>query len=100
MHKIAITESQKKVVLEVLQRHFPKAEYFVFGSRATKKNLKPFSDLDIAIRTTEILNADLILQAQEDFSNSDLPFKVDLVDLHKISKEFLTKITSDLISLS
>ena len=100
MTVIAVTESQKKIVLSILTKYFPSDEWFVFGSRATSKGLKPFSDLDIAVQGSGALDAQLILQALEEFSSSDWPFKVDLVDLRTISDEFLNKISPDLRPLS
>jgi predicted nucleotidyltransferase len=99
MNQIAITGDQKKIVIEILLRHFPNAQYFVFGSRATQKNLKIFSDLDLAIQDNQVIDVDLLSRAVEDFSSSNLPFKVDLVDLRSVSLEFINKIQADLVSL-
>lgn len=99
MTSIALTELQKKTVLEILKKHFRTEKYFIFGSRATQKNLKTYSDLDIAIQGKEVLSLNSIAKAREDFSSSDLPFKVDLIDLNNISEEFLISIRSDLIAL-
>ncbi len=100
MKNIFITETQKEIVLEILTRHFPKQKYFIFGSRATGENLKPFSDLDIAVQSEVQLNDSKLAMALEDFSSSDLPFKVDLINLDSISQEFISNIKSDLISLT
>ncbi|OFZ30022.1 MAG: hypothetical protein A2622_09195 [Bdellovibrionales bacterium RIFCSPHIGHO2_01_FULL_40_29] len=100
MKTIYLNDAQKKIVLEILTRHFPNQKYFIFGSRATGKKLKPFSDLDIAIQSTTRLNDPSLAKASEDFSASDLPFKVDLVDLDSISPEFISNIKSDLILLT
>ncbi|MCB0369108.1 MAG: nucleotidyltransferase domain-containing protein [Bdellovibrionales bacterium] len=100
MNQIALTEKQKKIVLEILIRHFPSGKCYVFGSRATQKRLKPFSDLDIAIELQSNIDKNLLLLAEEEFSSSDLPFKVDLIDLKATSKEFLNKIKPDLIPLN
>jgi predicted nucleotidyltransferase len=99
MKKIYLDESQKKIVLNILSKHFPNQKYFVFGSRATGINLKPFSDLDIAVQSSTKLTDSNLAIALEDFSSSDLPFKVDLVDLSSISAEFLANIKTDLIQI-
>ena len=94
-----ITKKQKETVLTILNQFFPHSEFFVYGSRATCKSLKPFSDLDIAIRNTVKIDLDQIAQAAEAFSSSDLPFKVDLIDLKSISDEFRSHIENDLVQL-
>jgi len=99
MKLIAISDPQKKIVLEILKKNFPESVFFIFGSRATQKNLKPFSDLDIAIQGAKKINPDALNQAQEDFSLSNLPFKVDLIDIDSISDKFRQSIISDFIRL-
>jgi predicted nucleotidyltransferase len=67
------------IVRDILRRHVPDREVWAFGSRATGK-AKPYSDLDLAV----IADAPLPLQVGaalvEDFSESDLPWRVDVVD--------------------
>jgi predicted nucleotidyltransferase len=81
------------------QKKFSRVCFFIFGARATQKNLKPFSDLDIAIQGAKKINPDALNQAQEDFSLSNLPFKVDLIDIDSISDKFRQSIISDFIRL-
>ncbi len=99
MKEIRITSEQKKTVLSILKKYFPKAKLFVFGSRATNRSLKPFSDLDIAVDDLKVISTDDIANANENFSSSDLPFKVDIIDLNSISTEFKKNIEPDLIEL-
>lgn len=99
MKLIKIEDKYLKIVIQILKKSFPEARYFVFGSRATGKNLKPYSDLDIAVLEVSKINLSLLSQVQEDFSSSDLPFKVDLIDLRSISEDFRNKIESDFIEV-
>ena len=68
-----------EIVRRILQTHVPQAVVWVFGSRANG-NAKAFSDLDIAIITTQPLPLDVSASLRDDFSESDLPYKVDVVD--------------------
>ena len=68
-------------------KHLPGKKIWVFGSRITDR-AKPYSDLDLAIIDDSTLPLSLIASLTEDFINSDLPFKVDLVDWVAISPEF------------
>jgi type I restriction enzyme, S subunit len=77
------------IVQRILQTHVPHATVWVFGSRATGK-AKAFSDLDIAIITDHPLPLDVSASLRDDFCESDLPFKVDVVDWATTSASFRT----------
>ena len=62
-------------------------EIWVFGSRIAG-NAKKFSDLDLVIITKRPLPTLTMALLKEDFSQSDLPFKVDVLDWSTISEEF------------
>jgi len=91
---IQLTPEQKKIVLEILQRHVPDRPVFAFGSRV-KGRTKPFSDLDLAIMGDAPLPLNIEGDLREDFSASDLPFRVDLVDWATTSDEFRQVIKRD-----
>jgi len=76
-----------EVVKQILRRYFPGAEARVFGSRAGG-NAKPYSDLDIVIVGAAKLDARALAGAKEEFEESDIPFRVDVLDWHRISEEF------------
>lgn len=63
----------------ILQKHVPHYSVWAFGSRA-KWTAKPYSDLDLAIIPDKPLSLDVSASLSEDFSESDLPWKVDVVD--------------------
>ena len=75
------------IVCHVLQRHVPHRKVLAFGSRATW-TAKDYSDLDLAILGDETLPLSTKSALAEDFSDSDLPFKVDLVDWMSIDDVF------------
>lgn len=84
---IAITPEQWKIVSSILQKHLPDNEIWAFGSRATHTE-KPYSDLDLAILSDTGLTLSLLAAIEHDFSESDLPFKVDIVDWATTSQAF------------
>jgi predicted nucleotidyltransferase len=71
----------------------PCATVWVFGSRATG-GARRYSDLDLAIDAGRPLTLDEIACLDEAFSNSDLPYKVDLVDWQSIDPRFRNAIAS------
>lgn len=84
---IAITPEQWQIVSAILQKHVPDKEVWAFGSRATHTE-KLYSDLDLAIISDTGLTLSLLAAIEHDFSESDLPFKVDVVDSAAISPAF------------
>jgi len=75
------------IVQSILERHVPQYEVWTFGSRA-KWTAKEYSDLDLAVITDKPLPGNLCAYLEEAFSESDLPFKVDVVYWAEISHEF------------
>jgi predicted nucleotidyltransferase len=75
------------IIRDILNRFVPGMSVLVFGSRINGKAGK-FSDVDLAINSQGKLPANTILELKEAFSESDLPIKVDVVDISDISKEF------------
>ena len=59
----------------------PHAEIYLFGSRA-KKTESIYSDIDIAI-DSDRLTAEDFAQIRFTIEESNLPYKVDLIDLTK-----------------
>jgi predicted nucleotidyltransferase len=66
-------------VREILRAHVPHLQVRVFGSRAGGTP-KPFSDLDLLILTQTPLDVRRSALLAEAFTESDLPFKVDVLD--------------------
>lgn len=85
---IDLAPEQLALVRKILSRHLPGRDVVVFGSRAEKGQAKPFSDLDLCIMGKEPLPFDVLADLREAFTQSPLPFKVDLVDWSDISDAF------------
>jgi len=98
---IDLSTNQKKIVLELAKDIFKSdtIEIFVFGSRA-KNTARKYSDLDIAIKRGEKIPTNQLQTLKYLYSQSDLPFMVDVIDLNAISTEFYQAIQSDLILLT
>jgi type I restriction enzyme S subunit len=91
---IDISAEHWAIVRDILQRHVPQHEVWAFGSRATRR-AKPFSDLDLAILADHPLSLDVSASLRNDFSESDLPWKVDVVDWATTSESFRQIIARD-----
>ena len=75
------------IVRNALRRHVPDREVLAFGSRATW-TAKDYSDLDLAVMGEEPLSLRTASALEEALGDSDLPFKVDVVDWARIDEGF------------
>ena len=82
------------IVRDILQKHVPQCEVWAFGSRA-KWSAKEYSDLDLAVITDKPLSLSVSAALSDDFSESDLLFKVDVVDWATTSESFRKIIEQD-----
>lgn len=79
MPNIELNPSDWATVAAVLQQHLPDKTVWAFGSRA-RFAAKPYSDLDLAVIGDQPLTLSQLAALEHDFSESVLPFKVDIVD--------------------
>lgn len=75
------------IIKEILHKYVPNHEVWAFGSRINGK-AKQYSDLDLAIISDQPLDFGQLGEIRDAFSESDLPFKVDLIDWAATSREF------------
>ena len=84
---IDISPADEIIVNAILKKHVAKCEVRAFGSRH-KWTAKSYSDLDLAIVGTGKLDKNVIYALQEAFEESELSFRVDVLDWYAISDEF------------
>ena len=83
-----------ELVQRILRQHVPSAEVLAFGSRA-KWLARDTSDLDLCIRATAALSFEKMGTLREAFEESNLPYKVDVVDWATTSESFRKIIERD-----
>ncbi|MHB9028630.1 MAG: nucleotidyltransferase family protein [Candidatus Latescibacterota bacterium] len=76
-----------KIIEDILERYAPEYEVRAFGSRVTR-TAKKHSDLDLAVAGRERIDPKRLDRLKEAFEESDLPFRVDVLDWNAISPEF------------
>jgi len=84
---IDLTPEQLETVRRIAAEHLPDATLLAFGSRV-RGTARPYSDLDLAIMATGPLPIACIEAVKDAFSESDLPFSVDVVDYRAVSDAF------------
>lgn len=95
---IAITDADWSIVSGILKKYLSQYSVWAFGSRVRQTH-KPFSDLDIVVVNDEPLSIATMAELSEAFSESDLPWKVDVVDWASISEGFRKNIHADKVQL-
>ena len=84
---IDLESTHLEIVLKILGKHVPECTVWAFGSRV-KGDAESYSDLDLAIISDEKLDRKLIYRLEEAFEESELPFRVDVLDWNAISEGF------------
>jgi predicted nucleotidyltransferase len=98
--RIDLPADHRRLVLNILRAHLPPGtNVWVFGSRATGL-ARRYSDLDLAIDAGRPLTLDETARLAEAFSDSDLPYRVDLVDWHDIDNPWRQTIVAERVALA
>lgn len=84
-----VAGTTQKILQTVLSKHLDPTQYqaFVFGSRATDKSRR-FSDIDLGIEGATKIPGFIMQRIKGDFEESNLPYKIDVVDFSLVSDTF------------
>ncbi|MFH1717385.1 MAG: nucleotidyltransferase domain-containing protein [Planctomycetota bacterium] len=84
---IDVAEHHLETIKHILAEYVGDCEVRAFGSRGNG-TAKKHSDLDLAIVGEGKLERRVKMLLREAFEESDLPFRVDVIDYNAVSKEF------------
>ena len=84
---IHASKEELKIINDIISRLASDCDVLAFGSRYHMK-AKEYSDLDLAFVGKEKLGLKRCLQLEDAFAESDLPYRVDVLDYYAISPEF------------
>ncbi len=96
MLQIALEPHQWQELSAILRSHLIGRKVWAFGSRATRRRVKRFSDLDLVIDGPELSLRDSAMLAGA-LDESRLPFKVDVVELWSLTPEFRARIEPEMV---
>jgi len=84
-----LLKNPEKEIKDIVFRFLSPEEYqiFIFGSRATGKAEK-YSDYDVGILGKKSLSSKSKFLIEEKLEESDLPYKVEIVDFSLVSPDF------------
>lgn len=89
---IDLQDSYRKQIIEAVNRHLSEAEVLIYGSRV-KGTAKPYSDVDIIIKSNRRINESVLADIRDELSDSDIPYIIDLSDWHSLSDAFKSVIS-------
>lgn len=84
---IELSTQELEIVKNICVPYKDRFDILVFGSRYTG-NTHDHSDLDLAIKGSNPVDILLMAELKDAFEASDLPFRADIVDFHRMSPEF------------
>ena len=89
---IYMTDEEMKITMAIIERHANDCEVFIFGSRYDGSP-KKFSDLDLAFKKND--NEKMVFRQCSNlewaFSESDIPYRVDVID-YNATQDYFKKI--------
>lgn len=96
--KIKLSPKDLVEVRKILKDIVPEYPVWAFGSRV-RGNEKQYSDLDLVVITTEMLPLSIMADLNNAFDESDLIFRVDIVDWATTSDTFRRIIEAEKVIL-
>ncbi|MCY4524886.1 MAG: restriction endonuclease subunit S [Halobacteriovoraceae bacterium] len=85
---IDIRPDHLEIVISILKEYLPRGhKVWAYGGRA-RWETEDSSDLDLALEGKGKIKPEILEKIQEAFEDSDLPYKVDVVDLAVVSDKF------------
>ena len=82
-----VSRKHIETIKRILAQYVPGCEVRAFGSRVIGP-AKEHSDLDLAVVAGERMERRAKMLLREAFEESDLPFRVDVIDYNAVSNEF------------
>ncbi len=90
-----VSKKELEEIKAILKRYLPNKKVLAFGSRI-KNTADKFSDLDCVVFGASVFEFE---QTTEDFENSNLPFRVQLLMWEKLPKDFQEEINKKFVIL-
>jgi predicted nucleotidyltransferase len=87
-----------EIIRKIIFKNIPQHEVIAFGSR-TQGTAHKNSDLDLCIKGKKPLSFTLIGNLRDEFSESNLPYKIDVVDWFSLDEEFKKIVTREGVEL-
>lgn len=87
-----------EMVHAILKQYIPQVRVWAFGSRV-KGTARKTSDLDLCVDNQTPLSFEALATLRDAFSESNIPYKVDIVDWQTVDDDFRAIIMAERLSL-
>ncbi len=84
----------KEKLIAAIKKHSPSAHIYLFGSRAQGLN-SAASDIDLAIDAGKRIDIQKLGAIKDEISSLNIPFFVDIVDIHRANDEMKKSIQAE-----
>jgi len=81
-----VKEEYKRKIIALIHALVPEVEIYLFGSRA-RGTEKPTSDIDLALKGEKQIDFYVLGEIKEVLLATDIPYKIDIVDVNNVSEE-------------
>ena len=92
-----VNKEDKNKIIRILDALFPDVKIYLYGSRARGTH-REWSDIDLALDIGQPIERRCIQEARDILAESSIMYKIELVDLHRISEDFKNVIMKDFIA--
>ena len=96
--RLQLTAGEARTVRDIIGAVIAGAQVRVFGSRATGR-ARPFSDLDLLILEPVQLTWMQRAELRDRFEASDLPFRVDVVEVASLAEAMAVRAVGESVAL-
>jgi predicted nucleotidyltransferase len=96
--QVAISDRHLRWLLDAIERYIPAATVWAFGSRVTG-SCRPTSDLDLAVHCGKETARNDLPRLNEALIESDLPFRVQLLDYDRLPESMKANIKEKYVVL-
>jgi len=91
---MTVTREYQVILCNIIRKYLPKTKIFLFGSRARGTHNQG-SDIDIALDNGGPISWAIMGSIKEDIEESNIPFFVDVVDMHGVLDDMLHSIKKE-----
>lgn len=92
---LCLESDQLDKVKRILKIHFAGFSVYAYGPRVSGINLTPDIELNIAVVSEKPISLEKMVAVEKAFSESGLPFQVDIVDWAKLPESMEKKIKKE-----
>jgi predicted nucleotidyltransferase len=84
----------KEKIIKIITTFIPDAKIYLFGSRA-RGTASKWSDIDIALDAGKLLPNVAIDEIISVFQATNIPYKIEIVDFHKVNNDMQESISRE-----